>query len=349
VNTNGLEYVDTSGPGLRRERRGDGFVYLDTEGRRITDDATLARIRDIVIPPAWTDVWISPSERGHIQATGRDARGRKVYRYHPRWREVRDADKFEHTIAFASALPRIRRRVARDLRRPGLPREKVIATAVRLLETTLIRVGNEEYARENRSYGLTTLRSRHVRIRRDTVRFVFRGKSGVEHDVGIADRRVSAVLRRCQDLPGQRLLQYVDGEGVRHGVTSTDINDYLREASGGGNFTAKDFRTWAGTVLAARALSACEPCDSRRTADRNVVAAVDSVAAELHNTRAVCRRCYIHPGLIETYVNRSSTPLLEMRPAARGLRAEEAAVLRLLRRAARRAGRGSSPSRRRAA
>jgi DNA topoisomerase-1 len=292
VSTNGLEYVDSSGPGLRRERRGDGFVYLDTEGLRITDDQILARIRSIVIPPAWRDVWISPT---------------------------------------------------------GMPRERVIATAVRLLETTLVRVGNGEYARQNRSYGVTTLRTRHVRIRRDTMRFLFRGKSGVQHDVGIADRRVAAVLRRCQDLLGQRLLQYVDADGVHHGITSTDINDYLRKASGGGEFTAKDFRTWAGTVLAARALSACEPCDSRRQADRNVVAAVDSVAAELHNSRAVCRRCYIHPGLIETYLERSAMPLLELRPPARGLRSEEAAVLRLLRSAARTAGRGSSPSRRRAA
>jgi DNA topoisomerase-1 len=225
----------------------------------------------------------------------------------------------------------------------------VIAAAVRLLETTLVRVGNEEYARENRSYGLTTLRTRHVRVHRDTVRFLFRGKSGVQHDVGITDRRVAAVLRRCQELPGQRLLQYLDADRVPRGITSTDINDYLREASGGGEFTAKDFRTWAGTVLAARALSACEPCDSRRQADRNVVAAVDSVAAELHNTRAVCRRCYIHPGLIETYLDRSAMPLLEPRPAARGLRPDEAAVLRLLRRAARTAGRRGSPSLRRAA
>ena len=342
---NGLEYVDCSLPGFRRERRGDGFVYLDAEGRRITDAGMLRRIEGIVIPPAWTDVWICPSERGHIQATGRDARGRKVYRYHPRWREARDADKYAHSVAFASALPRIRRRVARDLRRDGMPRERVIAAAVRLLETTLVRVGNEEYARENRSFGLTTLRTRHVRLRGRSVRFVFRGKSGVQHTVGISDRRVAAVLRRCQELPGQRLLQYLDDDGAVRAITSTDVNAYLREA-GGADFTAKDFRTWAGTVLAARELRRCEPVETRRQAERNIVAAVDAVAAQLGNTRAVCRRCYVHPALLDAYVEGSAERLLETRPAVRGLRAEEAAVLSLLRGAARAAGRGHGPSRR---
>ncbi|HEX6492267.1 MAG TPA: DNA topoisomerase IB [Candidatus Dormibacteraeota bacterium] len=317
-------------------------MYRDTEGRRITDADTLRRIEGIVIPPAWRDVWICPSEWGHIQATGRDARGRKVYRYHPRWREVRDADKFAHTIAFAAALPRIRRRVARDLRREGMPRERVIAAAVRLLETTLIRVGNEEYARANGTYGLTTLRTRHVRLRGRSMRFVFRGKTGVERTVGISDRRVAAVIRRCQELPGQRLLRYVDDDGEIRTITSSDVNAYLEEAAGV-DVTAKDFRTWAGTVLCARELQRCEPVESRREGERAVVAAVDAVAEQLGNTRAVCRRSYIHPALIDAYLESPAAPLLEPRSTVRGLSADEAAVLRALRRAA---GRGKRPSRR---
>jgi DNA topoisomerase-1 len=343
----GLLHVDDTGPGIRREprtaragrgsqpARGGDVVYRDPEGRRISDTETLLRIRHLAVPPAWTDVWICPSDRGHIQATGRDARGRKQYRYHQRWREVRDAHKYEHTIAFARALPRIRRRVDRDMARPGLPREKVVATAVRLLETTLIRVGNDEYARENRSYGLTTLRVRHARISGSSVRFAFRGKSGVEHTVAITDRRLARVLRRCQELPGQRLLEYVDDQGVTRAIHSHDVNDYLRTA-GGGEFTAKDFRTWAGTVLAAQALREFERFDSQTQANRNVLRAIESVAGTLGNTRAVCRRCYVHPAVVDSYMDGTLAGLLEERAAGeirRGLstlRPEEAAVLGVL-------------------
>ncbi|HEY2705704.1 MAG TPA: DNA topoisomerase IB [Candidatus Dormibacteraeota bacterium] len=340
----GLRHVDDSGPGIRRERRGDGFVHLDPEGRQVTDTETLLRIRHLAIPPAWTDVWICPSERGHIQATGRDARRRKVYRYHDRWREVRDAHKYEHTIAFARALPRIRRRVARDMARAGLPREKVVACAVRLLETTLIRVGNDEYARQNQHYGLTTLREEHAQIRGSTVRFVFRGKSGVDHSVGVSDRRLARVLRRCQELPGQRLLEYVDGDGNVRGIHSQDVNEYLREA-GGGEYTAKDFRTWAGTVLAAQALREFERFDSQAQAKRNLLSAIDTVAARLGNTRAVCRTCYIHPAVVESYMDGSLAQLLEARAAAEirnslhRLSPEEAAVLGVLQQRLSREGR----------
>jgi DNA topoisomerase I len=345
----GLRHVDDSSPGIRRVRRGDGFVYLDDRGEEIRDSETLLRIRHLAVPPAWTDVWICPSDRGHIQATGRDARGRKQYRYHARWREVRDAAKYERSIAFARALPRIRRRVDRDLRRHGLPREKVIATAVRLLETTLIRVGNEEYAQSNRSFGLTTLRTRHANVRGATVRFLFRGKSGVEHTVGISDRRVAAVIRRCQDLPGQRLLQYVDADGMRHAIDSDDVNAYLREA-GGGDFTAKDFRTWAGTVLAARALGEFEQFDSQTQAKRNVLRAIEAVAKRLGNTRTVCHRCYVHPAIIESYMDGSLARTLEARAEgeiARGLHRlppEEAAVLALLQQRLRHEGRRRRPA-----
>lgn len=329
----GLQYIDTSEPGFGRERRGVGFVYLDTEGRRITDAATLERIRRIVIPPAWTDVWISPGERGHIQATGRDSRGRKVYRYHEGWREVRDADKYAHLAEFAAALPRIRRRVAGDLGRPGVCRERVAAATVRLLESTLIRVGNDEYARDNRHYGLTTLRSRHLRTRGPELRFLFRGKGGVEHTVGISDRRVAGVMRRCQELPGQRLLQYLDDDGAARALTSGDVNDYLRTAAAA-DITAKDFRTWAGTVLGARELRRIGQAGSARGAERGVVAAVDAVARQLGNTRAVCRRCYIHPAVIDAYLDGSLVAALEDGSSdgsrVRGLRAEEAAVLSVL-------------------
>jgi DNA topoisomerase-1 len=331
----GLRHADDSGPGIRRERRGQDFVYLDPEGRRITDTETLLRIRHLAVPPAWTDVWICPDDRGHIQATGRDARRRKVYRYHERWREVRDATKYEHTIAFARALPRIRRRVARDMGRPGLPREKVVACAVRLLETTLIRVGNDEYARQNQHYGLTTLREEHAQITGSTVRFVFRGKSGVDHTVAVSDRRLARVLRSCQELPGQRLLEYTDSDGGVHAIHSQDVNDYLRE-TGGGEYTAKDFRTWAGTVLAAEALRAFERFDSQAQAKRNLLSAIDAVAKRLGNTRSVCRKCYIHPAVVDSYMDGSLARLLEARAGAEirtglhRLSPEEAAVLGVL-------------------
>jgi DNA topoisomerase-1 len=340
----GLRHVDDSGPGIRRERRGEEFVYLDPEGRRITDTETLLRIRHLAIPPAWTDVWICPDERGHIQATGRDARRRKVYRYHDRWREVRDAHKYEHTIAFARALPRIRRRVARDMGRAGLPRPKVVACAVRLLETSLIRVGNDEYARQNQHYGLTTLRQEHAEITGSTVCFVFRGKSGVDHSIAITDRRLAKVLRSCQELPGQRLLEYVDGDGAIHGIHSHDVNDYLHQA-GGREFTAKDFRTWAGTVLAAHALREFERFDSQAQAKRNLLKAIDMVAGRLGNTRAVCRKCYIHPAVVDSYMDGTLAELLESRVTAElssdlhRLSPEEAAVLGVLQQRLRREGR----------
>jgi DNA topoisomerase-1 len=341
----GLLHVDDSGPGIRRERRGGEFVYLDPEGRRVTDTDTLLRIRHLAIPPAWTDVWICPSDRGHIQATGRDARGRKVYRYHDRWREVRDADKYAHTIEFAArALPRIRRRVARDLGRPALPREKVVATTVRLLETSLIRVGNDEYARQNQHYGLTTLRDEHAEICGSTVRFIFRGKSGVDHTVTVTDRRVARVLRSCQELPGQRLLEYLDGDGAVHAIHSHDVNDYIRDA-GGGDFTAKDFRTWAGTVLAAHALREFERFDSRAQAKRNLLHAIDTVARLLGNTRTVARKGYVHPAVVDTYLEGSLTRLLDECVAAGmhrrlpHLSTEEAAVLGVLQRRLRSEGR----------
>jgi DNA topoisomerase-1 len=332
----GLVHVDDSEPGFRRERRGAGFVYIDPDGRRVTDTETLLRIRHLAIPPAWTDVWICRSDRGHIQATGRDARRRKVYRYHERWRAVRDADKYEHTIVFAQALPEIRRRVAHDMvRGAGLSREKVVACTVRLLETTLIRVGNDEYARQNQHYGLTTLREEHARIRGSTVTFVFRGKSGVDHTVAISDRRLARVLRSCQELPGQRLLEYVDGNGTVHAVHSHDVNDYIRVA-GGGEHTAKDFRTWAGTVLAAHALSEFERFDSEAQAKRNLLAAIDTVAQRLGNTRAVSRNCYIHPAVVSAYMDGSLSRLLgtpvaaETRRSPDDLSAEEEAVLGVL-------------------
>jgi DNA topoisomerase-1 len=332
----GLRHVDDSQPGIRRERRGEEFVYLGPDGRTVTDTETLVRIRHLAIPPAWTDVWICPSERGHIQATGRDARGRKQYRYHECWRVVRDADKYEHTIAFATALPPIRTHVSRDMGRPGLPREKVVATTVRLLETTLIRIGNDEYAREYEHYGLTTLRDEHAEIHGSTVRFIFRGKSGVDHSVAVTDPRVARVLRSTEELPGQRLLEYLDDHGHVHGIHSHDVNDYLREW-GGGEYTAKDFRTWAGTLFAARTLRGFEPFGSAAQAKRNVLAAIDSVARQLGNTRAVARRSYVHPAILDAYMDGSLTEVLgrradgDIHDRPRRLSQEEQDVLDLLR------------------
>ena len=287
--------------------------------------ADLARIRALVIPPAWTDVWICPDPRGHLQATGRDARGRKQYRYHPRWREVRDEDKYGRLHEFGRVLPSIRRRIARDLRRPGLPREKVLAAVVKLLETTFIRVGNEEYARQNRSFGLTTMRDGHVRVSGSSVRFLFRGKSGVEHELALDDRRLARIVRQCRDLPGQQLFQYRDANGAVVDIGSGDVNAYLREVTGT-DFTSKDFRTWAGTVLAAKLLCACEPCRSATAAKKTVAGAIDEVAKRLGNTRAVCRKCYVHPAVIDAYLDGSIT-----RAMGKPTPSEEA-ILRLLQR-----------------
>ena len=331
----GLRYVSDRQPGIRRRRAGKWFTYLGPDGRTIRDQATLRRMRSLAIPPAWTDVWICTSPNGNIQAVGSDARGRKQYRYHPKWRETRDESKYGRTLAFARALPKIRARVEEDLARPGLPKEKVVAAVVKLLESTFIRVGNEEYARTNRSYGLTTMRNRHVRIDGSRVAFRFQGKSGQRHDIDLRDRRLARVVKRCQELPGQQLFGYLDEDGVPREIDSDDVNGYLRETTGE-DFTAKDFRTWAGTVLAATALRAFEAVDSDAGAKKNVVQAIEGVAKRLGNTPAVCRRCYVHPGVIESYVDGTLAEVLKQRTedeiagSLPDLSAEEAAVLTLL-------------------
>jgi DNA topoisomerase-1 len=297
----GLHYVSDGRPGYTRKARDGEFEYLDTQSKRIRDEQRLIRIRRLAIPPAWTDVWICPSPTGHIQATGRDVRGRKQYRYHERWRELRDENKFERLADFAKALPRIRRRVAKDLKLIGVPREKVLATIVRLLERTFIRIGNEEYARENKSFGLTTIRGRHVTVRGDRLRFRFRGKSGRQHEVDVTDRRIAKIVSKCQDLPGQNLFQYVNDGEVRD-VTSQDVNDYLREISGE-NFSTKDFRTWAGTLLSAIALNLQGKIENQKQAKANIKTAICAVAELLGNTPAICRKCYVHPAIVETYLS----------------------------------------------
>lgn len=296
----GLRYTPHDGPGITRRRAGKGWSYLDPDGAVIRDSEQLERIRGIVIPPAWTEVWINPNPRGHIQATGRDARGRKQYRYHPKWRASRDETKFSRMAAFGAALPGIRERVAADLNRSGLPREKSLAVVVRLLDASLIRVGNAEYARDNASYGLTTLRDKHVDVEGTTIHFTFRGKSGKLHEVDVRDRRVAGLVKRMQDLPGQHLFQYLDDEGEAQAIDSDDVNAYLHDISGAG-FTAKDFRTWAGTVLAARSLRDLGPFENETAMKANIVTAVDAVAARLGNTRAVCRSSYIHPAVLLGY------------------------------------------------
>nr|WP_282572070.1 DNA topoisomerase IB [Roseomonas acroporae] len=331
----GLRYVSDEQPGITRRRAGAGFAYRDPKGRPVRDAATLRRIRALAIPPAYRHVWICPRADGHIQATGRDARGRKQYRYHPRWREARDATKYDHVMAFARLLPALRRTVAGHMALPGLPREKVLATVVHLLETTLIRVGNEDYAKENGSYGLTTLRNRHVKVEGTALRFAFRGKSGKEWRLQLRDRRVARIVRACQELPGQSLFQYLDEAGERRGVDSADVNDYLRGITGE-DVTAKDFRTWSGTVLAAMALQEFERFDTQAAAKRNVKAAIERVASRLGNTVAVCRKCYVHPEVLNCYLDGSL--LIEakreaedtLREGMADLAPEEAAVLAFL-------------------
>jgi len=296
-----LRYVSDTSPGIRRKRSGRGFSYRAPDGQVVRQKERLDRIRALAVPPAWTDVWICPSPLGHIQATGRDAKGRKQYRYHERWREVRDENKYSRMIDFGHALPKLRRRVEHDLSLPGMPREKIVATVVRMLDSSSIRVGNSEYARENDSFGLTTLRQDHVEVRGAVIRFKFNGKSGREHEVEVTDRRLAAIVRRCEELPGQELFRYLDEAGQPRTVESADVNDYLREATGE-DFTAKDFRTWAGTVLAACELGRRGLADSEAEAKRNVVAAVKAVAGRLGNTQAVCRRCYVHPAVIDSYL-----------------------------------------------
>ena len=334
----GLRYVGDSRPGLARiPLDGGGFRYVDAHGAPVEDEATLGRIRALAIPPAWRDVWICPQANGHLQATGRDARGRKQYRYHARWRSVRDEVKYERMIAFGQALPAIRQAVDAALKLPGLPREKVLATIVYLLEHTMMRIGNEEYARENKSFGLTTLRNRHVKIDGSEVEFRFRGKSGVYHDVKVHDRRLARIIQSTRYLPGQDLFQYLDEDGERHTVGSADVNDYLRDITGE-DYTAKDFRTWSGTVLAALALQEFEMVDSEAQAKKNVVRAIESVAEKLGNTPSVCRKCYVHPAVLQAYMD--GTMLEGLRALAeeklvedlQDLQPEEAAVLAMLQR-----------------
>ncbi|MGI8858297.1 MAG: DNA topoisomerase IB [Thermomicrobiales bacterium] len=354
-----LRYVSDTSPGIRRKRAGKGFSYRRPDGALVHDAETLRRIRSLAIPPAWTEVWICTIPNGHLQATGRDAKGRKQYRYHPRWREARDETKYTRSVAFGEALPHIRARVQRDLKRPDLPREKVLATVVRLLETTLIRVGNEEYAKTNKSYGLTTMRNRHVDVEGARVRFHFRGKSGIDHSIDINDRRLAKIVTRCKELPGAELFQYIndrrlakivtrckelpgaelfqyiDDDGQRQSIDSGDVNAYLHDITGD-DFTAKDFRTWAGTMLAAMALQEFEAFDSEAQAKRNIVQAIERVAERLGNTPSVCRKCYVHPAVLDAYMEGAMLEAVKQRAeqeiadALPGLKPEEGAVLAFL-------------------
>jgi DNA topoisomerase I len=339
----GLRYVDDAMAGIRRRRAGRGFSYTGPDGRLLRDRESLAWIRTLAIPPAWRDVWISPFRDGHLLATGRDAKDRKQYRYHPRWRKLRDETKFERMLAFGQALPRIRAGVEAELKRPGLGRRKVLATAVRLLETTLIRVGNDEYAKANRTFGLTTMRDRHFTADGAVLRFSFRGKSGKPHRVTLRNRRLAKLIRRMQELPGQELFQYLDEAGTPTPIDSGEVNAFLREIAGD-DFTAKDFRTWAGTVLAAWALSEFEGFDSQAAARRNVTRAIERVASRLGNTPAICRKSYVHPEILGAYLDGSLLEQLrveieeELRAELSGLEPEEVAVLVLLRQRLSRAG-----------
>jgi DNA topoisomerase-1 len=332
----GLVYTTDDKPGIRRVGKGKRARFVRPGNKPVRAKAEVTRIRALVIPPAWTDVWICPNPRGHLQATGRDARGRKQYRYHPKWREVRDDTKYGRMLAFGRALPVIRRRTEADLRRRGVPREKVLAAVVKLLEKTFIRVGNDEYARDNRSFGLTTMRDKHVKISGSSVRFIFRGKSGVEHALALDDKRLAKIVKQCRDLPGQELFQYRDENGAVVDVGSADVNAYLKSVTGE-DFTSKDFRTWAGTVLAAKLLKDFEAVDSEARAKKNVVQAIEQVAKQLGNTRAVCRKCYVHPAVIDAYMDGSMMKTLAQRAsrtakAVGKMTATEAAVLGLLQR-----------------
>jgi DNA topoisomerase-1 len=332
----GLRYVSDNQPGIRRRRAGRGFAYVRPDGTPVGDTATLARIKKLAIPPAWTQVWISLSPNGHIQATGRDAKRRKQYRYHARFRELRESGKYERMIAFARTLPKIRATVATHMALRGLPREKVLATVVHLLETTLIRVGNDDYAKQNGSHGLTTLENRHVEVDGAQVKFHFKGKSGKVWSVGLRDRRVAKIIRACQELPGQELLQYIDDDGELRRIDSDDVNAYLREITQE-DITAKDFRTWAGTVLATMALKEVASFDSAAEAKRNVRAAIESVAFRLGNTPTICRKCYVHPDILTSYLDGEFAERIamgiegELRDDLDKLGPEEAAVLALLR------------------
>jgi len=332
----GLRYVSDDRPGYSRKAKGDVFEYFDAEGKPVRDEQRLLRLARLAIPPAWTDVWICPSANGHIQATGRDARGRKQYLYHERWREVRDENKYDRIVIFAEALPKIRKRVRQDLTLPGLPRNKILATIVQLLERTFIRVGNREYARENKSFGLTTMQDRHVDVTGSKVNFRFRGKSGRMHEVKMTDKRIAKTISKLQDLPGQDLFQYVDENGEVRDVTSQDVNDYLREITGE-DFSAKDFRTWAGTMLSGIALNALGAFETKKEAKVNIKDAISAVAKILGNTPAICRKCYVHPAVLETYLDGNSIEGLKRKTEEAlenedvDLRADEAAILNFLR------------------
>ena len=332
----GLRYVTDGVSGIRRKRSGTGWAYYAPDGSRITEKSVRKRLNALAIPPAWTDVWICPDPDGHIQATARDARGRKQYRYHPSYREARDQSKFRRMLEFSEVLPTLREGIERDLRAPDLSRRQLLATVVSLLDKTLIRVGNDEYARENRSYGLTTLRRRHVTVDGTMLRFSFRGKSGVAHTIALYDPRLARIVQRCRDLPGQELFRYVDAAGRRQIVSSDDVNAYLRELADR-DITAKDFRTWGGSMLAAVELRRLGPASSKREAERNIVAAVDAVAERLGNTRAVCRKYYVHPMLLDAYRMGHTVPeppplprKARRRQAGAALRRDEVLVLQFL-------------------
>jgi len=332
----GLHYVTDGLRGISRKRTGKGWLYFSPNGKKITDAALRKHLNSLAIPPAWTDVWICPDPDGHIQATARDARGRKQYRYHPSYREARDRSKFRRMLEFSEVLPRLREKIERDLRAPDLSRKQLLATVVRLLDRTLIRVGNDEYMRENKSFGLTTLRRRHVKVQGDTLRFEFRGKSGVDHAIALDDPRLARIVQRCRDLPGQEMFQYLDAAKKRHSVDSDDVNDYLRELTGR-EVTAKDFRTWGGTMTAATKLRDKGIAASRREADRFINEAIDEVAERLGNTRTVCRKYYVHPALLEAYRMGKTAPRPPNMPRRKkgqrtgaALRRDEVAVLEFL-------------------
>jgi DNA topoisomerase-1 len=333
--TAGLRYVCDDSPGIRRQSRGKGFSYIGTDGKPVRDPSERDRINALVIPPAWTNVWICPIPNGHLQATGRDAKGRKQYRYHPHWQKIRSQTKFNRMISFSAALPLIRDQIDKHLSLNGMPREKVLATVVRLLETTFIRIGNVEYAQENQSFGLTTLRNRHVDVSGSTIQFQFKGKSGVKHNIEVQDRRLAKIIKRCQDIPGHELFQYLDDDGQRQTISSEDVNNYLREITGE-DFTAKDFRTWAGTVLAARELKQLEPFTSQTQAKKNLTQAIKAVAKKLGNRPATCRKYYVHPAVIDTYLEGTLSATQEEHSKSKSddspysLRPEERAVVALL-------------------
>ncbi len=336
VKAAGLRYVTDRQPGIRREPDGDKhFRYFSPKGEEITDEKTLTRIKSLAIPPAYTDVWVCLLENGYLQATGHDAKGRKQYRYHPHWRESRDETKFEHMMQFGAALPHLRERIEADLRRPGMPREKILATIVRLLETTLIRIGNEQYAKENQHYGLTTLQTEHVEVTGATLHFHFVGKSGKEHTIDLKDKKLASIVAKLHHLPGQEVFQYAAEDGTLRSIDSADVNAYLHEIAGD-EFTAKDFRTWAGTVLASLALQEFEAFGSATQAKRNVTAAIKAVSQRLGNTPAVCRKAYIHPAVFETYLDGTMLESLrqeteqELADSLHSLKPEEAAVMALL-------------------